>query len=191
LVPLAPSRVHQVVATDSDDESDVNVNVNHDIDISEKPASSLAPMETHAGIAGTIGPPPDPASAMSVDPSDEFWGLPHLEVPDPGEDDGDGDVNTDNVDFSFVHQDRALFNAFWETPPGFSDDEEPTDDEDDVVGLEDSDDKLDEFGSIDWRKFGVGEDGDLSTWDQLGVRYDQEFASICKSLWILAMDMYY
>jgi hypothetical protein len=130
---------------------------------------------------------------MSLDLSvDHDEDLPHLEIPDPEEDEEDDDneeANAHNIDFSFVYRNRALFDAFWETPAGFSDDEVDEDDED-VTGVEDSDDEFDEFGGIDWTKFGVGEDGDLSAWDQLGEGYDQEFASIRKSLWILAIDMH-
>jgi hypothetical protein len=48
----------------------------------------------------------------------------------------------------------------------------------DIGGLEDSDDELEDEGYIDWAKFEIGENGELSAWDQLGAGYDREFASI-------------
>jgi hypothetical protein len=64
-------------------------------------------------------------------------------------------------------------------PDGFSD-EEDVDEPGDVQGIEDSDDEDGEFGCVDWARFEVGENGELSAWDQLGAGYDTEFANIGK-----------
>ena len=64
----------------------------------------------------------------------------------------------------------------WRISDEFSDEEPPHDD--DVQGMEDSDDESREFSQIDWANFEIGDDGNLSAWDQLGAGYDKEFANI-------------
>jgi hypothetical protein len=59
-----------------------------------------------------------------------------------------------------------------------SSDESTVEDEGDVQGIEDSDDEWEEFSTVDWTQFKVGNNGQLSAWDQLGAGYDMEFARI-------------
>jgi hypothetical protein len=137
---------------------------------------------------GSHEPATQSASAMSVDPSvDLDEELPFLKMPDPEEEDEEEEGDSDHVNFSFMYCDRVLHDALWDAPAGFSDDEEFNADEEDVQGVEDSDDEL-KFGGINWANFGVGDDGELSAWDQLGVGYDKEFASIGKLAVIVHVD---
>ena len=46
----------------------------------------------------------------------------------------------------------------------------------DIGGLEDCNDELEDDEYIDWAKFQIGENGELSAWDQLGPGYNREFA---------------
>lgn len=123
---------------------------------------------------------------MSVDPPDEFSDGPHSLEPEGSL----GDAH--HLDFPFLYpflyQDWASHDARWTAPDDFSEGEEESDDADDVQGIEDSDDGEGEFGNIDWARFKVGKNRELSSWDQLGAGYNTKFASISRHILTLCYD---
>ncbi|KAF8230380.1 hypothetical protein L208DRAFT_1378517 [Tricholoma matsutake] len=170
--------IQAVIDLDSDDDSDdsdVNLSTTEDNGLASAEVDGMDIINIDINIdAGEAADPIHEAEHPSGDPNIL---LPADVIMDP-QSPSDG-CNTPDIDFSFMYQPQASHDL-WVT---LDEVEEGAGEGDtDIGGLEDSNDELEDDRHINWAKFEVGENGELSAWDQLGAGYNREFASIEQKL---------